>query len=69
MRASEEGRGRSLAERLDMVLLYHVFMQSLRTLFKNDTLTFLSFGLRSGSGVISSSPKSFPVIKSLPKLM
>jgi hypothetical protein len=40
--------------------LYHSFVQSLRTLFKNDTLSFFGFGLRDGSTCFSELSKSFP---------
>jgi hypothetical protein len=35
-------------------------VQSLRTLFKNDTLSFFGFGLRDGSTCFSGCSKSFP---------
>ena len=57
---SFSGRDWSRAYLLDMELLYHSFVQCLRTVRKNDTLTFLGFGLRVGSSIISGSPNSFP---------
>ena len=49
---SSWGRDWSLAYLLDMELLYHSFVQCLRTVQKNDTLTYFGFGLREGSPII-----------------
>jgi hypothetical protein len=48
---SSWGRDWSLAYLLDMKLLYHSFVQCLRTVRKNDTLTYFGFGLRVGSPI------------------